>query len=62
MHDRFGDPEHKRLIDEAQAVVEVTPDQPIKAEIARGASVRIQGNKIPEFETEGNQDRSDVLR
>jgi serine/threonine protein kinase len=62
VHDLFGDPEHKKLIDEAQAVVEVTPDQPIKAEIARGASVRIQGNKIPEFETEGNQDRSDVLR
>lgn len=61
VHDLFGDPEHRKVIDEAKAVVEVTPDQPIKAEIARGASVRIQGNKIPELDTEGNRERSDLV-
>ncbi len=60
VHDLFGDPEHKKMIEEAQAVAEVTPDQPIKAEIARGASVRIQGNKIPDFETEGLKERSEI--
>jgi len=62
VHDLFGDPEHKKVIEEAKAVVEKTPDHPVKAEIARGASVRIQGKQIPDFDTNVSRDKEDLAK
>ncbi|MFO0729222.1 MAG: serine/threonine-protein kinase [Myxococcota bacterium] len=38
VHDLFGEPELRKVIEEAQAVMEPTPAGPVKAELVRGAS------------------------
>jgi serine/threonine-protein kinase len=58
VQDLFGDPENKKLIDAAHAVVEPTPAGEVKAEMVRGESVRIQGSKVPELGTDvGDNDK-----
>ncbi|MBI2378691.1 MAG: serine/threonine protein kinase [Deltaproteobacteria bacterium] len=48
--DLFGAPEHKDVIDEAKSVTDPTPDGPVRAELARGASVRIAGREVESSE------------
>ncbi|MBI4817193.1 MAG: serine/threonine protein kinase [Deltaproteobacteria bacterium] len=48
--DLFGAPEHGDVIEEARSVSEPTPDQPVRAELARGASVRIAGKVVESSE------------
>jgi len=53
VHDLFGDPEHKQVIEQAQAVVEPTPPQVQASQVIKGESVRVKGKKIPDIETDG---------
>ena len=53
VHDLFGDPEHKKVIEQAQAVVEPTPESVHVSEIIEGAAVRVKGQAIPDIDTDG---------
>lgn len=62
VHDLFGSPEHKELIEAARAVAEPTPEGAVPAQMVRGASVRIGGSPIPNFSTDAAGDRSRISK
>lgn len=60
VQDLFGQPEHRDVIDEVQAVSEPTPAGEVEAQIVRGASLRVGKTKIPNIVTD--LDDSDFAR
>lgn len=61
VHDLFGEPEHRKVIEEAQAVLEPTPAGAVKAELVRGASIKIGAERITADE-ETKQPKPDETR
>ncbi|MCC7384115.1 MAG: serine/threonine protein kinase [Deltaproteobacteria bacterium] len=62
VHDLFGEPENKKVLEEARGVAEPTPSGPVPAELVRGASVRVKGSIVPELGTDADGDLSDLPR